>query len=141
MAIFKEWKRESGRMVYVADDTTLADGRATGRWRAQVYLGRHPETGAARFKSKLFGKKKEAEKWEREERGKVDTGVTGPSETKDTLTAYLRDTWLPWYATQVRGIYNAEKVLAKWIFRRQPGTPHLGDRELVKLKATDFTKL
>ncbi len=39
------------------------DGKPTGRWEVQIYLGRHPATGKPRFVSKTFAREKEATTW------------------------------------------------------------------------------
>src|SRR5713101_7032878 len=93
------------------------DGKPTGRWYAQIYLGRHPETGKARFIAKTFDREKEAKEWVTKMEGQRDEGLYRPTTTKVTFADYLRDAWLPSYATQVRSTYNLEKTLGKWILR------------------------
>ena len=113
----------------------------TGRWCAQVYLGRHPATGKARMESKTFATRTEARTWATNIEGQRNTGLYRPTLAKGTLARYLRETWLPMYRTQVRSTYNIETVLGKWIFRAQPDTPHLGHIPLRKLTVADFDRL
>ena len=117
------------------------DGKPTGRWYAQIYLGRHPETGKPRFIAKTFDRETDAVQWARSLEGQRDEGLYRPTTTKVTLGGYLRDAWLPSYATQVRSTYNIEKTLGKWILNPQPDTPFLGRIELRKLTVSDFDKL
>src|SRR5262245_58245511 len=93
------------------------------RWYAQLYLGRHPDTKKVRFVSKTFRNKKEAEAWVTNMQKDRNDGVLRPTTTKITLAEFLRDTWLPNYATQVRSIYNTSKTLGKWILTPQSDTP------------------
>ncbi len=119
-------------------------GRHKRRWRAQVYLGKHPETGGARFKTAIKATRDEAEKWARKYEVKRDDGVVKPTLTKSTLTQYLRDVWLPMHRNKVRSTYSTEKILGKWIFLTSKETPdvvRLGDRKLTSLEAADFNKL
>lgn len=117
----------------------------TGRWYVAIYLGKHPETGKARFVGKQFGKgagqKKEAEAWAKKLEVQRDEGLYKPSLTKATLASYLLDTWLPIYRKQVRSTYTTETVLNKWIVTPQPNTPFLGAKLLRKLTVSDFDKL
>jgi integrase len=117
------------------------DGKPTGRWYAQIALGRHPETGTHRFISKTFAREKDAKDWATKLEGQRNDGLYQPTMTKATLATYLRDTWLPAYATQVRSIYNIEKTLGKWVLRPRPNTPFLGRLALRKLTVNDFDKL
>jgi integrase len=119
----------------------LKDQKPTGRWYAQIYLGRHPETGKHRFISKTFARQKEAQAWARSLESQRDEGLYRPTTTKVTLATYLRDTWLPLYRTQVRSTYNIEKTLGKWVLRPQPNTPFLERIALRKLTVSDFDKL
>jgi integrase len=113
----------------------------TGRWYAQVYLGRHPETGKHRFQSKTFDRRKDASDWATQIEGQRNQGLYRPSLSKLTLESYLRDSWLPMYRTQVRSTYTIEKVLGKWICKPQPNTPYLGRIALRKLAVSDFDRL
>ena len=117
----------------------------TGRNYAQIYLGRHPETGKHRFVGKTFGKgkkgKTEAEAWAKKLEVQRDDGLYSPSLAKATLAGYLMDTWLPMHRTQVRSTYSDEKTLGKWICRPQPEIPFLGTKSLRKLTVGDFDKL
>lgn len=113
----------------------------TGRWYAQIFLGKNAETGKHRFVSKTFAKQKEADEWAKKLEVQRDEGLYRPSLAKATLAGYLTDTWLPMYRTQVRSTYTVEKVLGKWICRPQPETPFLGSKSLRKLTVADFDKL
>src|SRR5688500_4452815 len=95
----------------------------TGRWPAQVLLGRHPATGGRRYKAKNFRTKAEAEAWAKKLEVDRDAGVVRPTLSKATFADWLRDSWLPMYRTQVRSVYTVEKALGKWICRPQPDTP------------------
>jgi integrase len=126
MATFREIKRKSGI-----------------RHVAQVYLGTDPATDAPKNENKSFRTLKDAEQWARSIEVKKDKGTYRPTITKSTFAHYLRDTWLPFYASQVRSTYNAEKVLGKWIINAEPklGVPLLGRVPLRTLTAQEFTKL
>lgn len=113
----------------------------TGRWSAQLYLGRDPQTGRTRWQSKSFATRKEAQEWARRLETQRDDGAYRPTLSKATFADYLRDTWLPMYRRQVRSTYNTEKTIGKWIFRPQPETPFLGRIPLRQLTASDFSKL
>jgi integrase len=115
----------------------------TGRWYAQIYLGKHPDTGKHRFVSKTFGKGKqsEAKEWAKKLEVDRDEGLYQPTLTKATFASYLTDVWLPMHRKQVRSTYTVETILRKWIFTPQPGTPFLGAKPLRKLTVGDFDKL
>jgi hypothetical protein len=111
-------------------------------WDAVVYLGRHPATGKPLPKQESFPTEKEAQQWARKLEGQRDEGYR-PATTKMTLAAYLRDTWLPNYRTQVRNTYNLEKTLGKWVLNPPPtlaGMPALGGIALRKLTVGDFNR-
>lgn len=112
-----------------------------GRWYAQIFLGKNPETGKCRFVSKTFDCKKAAKEWANKTEVQKDEGLYRPSLAKATLAGYLMDTWLPMHRTQVRSTYTIEMVLRKWICRPQPDTPFLGKKALRKLTVADFDKL
>lgn len=120
---------------------SIRQNAKTGRWVAQVYLGRHPESGKHRFESKTFARRKEALEWATALEGQRNQGVYRPSVSKLTLGDYLQAEWLPRYETQVRSTYTVEKVLAKWIMTPQPETPFLGRIPLRKLTVHDFDRL
>jgi integrase len=113
----------------------------TGHWEAQIFLGKHPETGKARFVTKTCDSKKDAAEWVNKIEVQKAEGLCRPALAKVTLAAYLIDTWLPRYHTQVRSTYTVEMVLRKWICRPQPDTPFLGNKLLRKLTVADFDKL
>lgn len=115
----------------------------SGRYRAEIYLGKDTATGKGRTTGQTFDTEKEAEKWARTIEVKRDVGQYRPTLTKATLSDYLRSTWLPMYGTQVRSTYNAEKVIGKWILNADGklGVPLLGGAALRKLTASDFTRL
>lgn len=114
---------------------------AKGRWVAQIYLGRHPDSGKVRFISKTFPRQKEAEGWAKRLEAQRDDGLYRPSLTRMSFADYLRDIWLPLYSTQVRSAYTVEKVLGKWILRPQADVPFLGRIPLRKLSVGDFDRL
>jgi integrase len=126
MATFRDIKRKGGI-----------------RHVAQVYLGVNPTTRQPKNFSKTFATLKEAEQWARSIEVKRDNGTYRPTVTKGTLAQYLANTWLPFYSSQVRSTYNAEKVLGKWIINAAPtlGVPLLGRVPLRNLTAADFTAL
>jgi integrase len=113
----------------------------TGRWSAQIYLGRDPATGKTRWESKRFDAKKDAQVWAGKLETQRDDGAYRPSVSKATFADYVRNTWLPMYGTQVRSVYNTEKTLGKWLFRAQPETPAIGRIPLRRLTASDFDRL
>lgn len=113
----------------------------TGRWSAQLYLGRDPQTGKTRWQSKSFATRKEAQEWARRLETQRDDGAYRPTLSKATFADYVRDTWLPMYRRQVRSTYTLERTLDKWIFRPQPETPFLGRVPLRKLTPADFNNL
>jgi len=115
--------------------------KRSGRFIAQIYLGRDPATGKTRWQSKTFAARKDAKEWARKLETQRDEGAYRPTLSKATFADYLRDTWLPMYRRQVRSTYNTEKTIAKWIFRPQPETPFLGRIPLRRLSPTDFNKL
>lgn len=125
-------------------DPATGNRTPTGRWEALVYLGRDPETRKTRWRSQSFAREGDAIAWAKKLEVQRDDGSYRPSLTKLTLTAYLRDKWLPMYRTQVRSTYTIEKVLGKWVFftaKEQPKVPFLGDKPLHKLTVSDFDKL
>ena len=61
------------------------DGKRTGRWYAQINLGRHPETGKTRFVSKTFAREKEAKDWATKLEGQRNEGLYRPTMTKVDL--------------------------------------------------------
>ncbi len=122
-------------------DNLRKDGKRTGRWYAQIFLGRDPMTGKRRWLSQTFAREKQAKDWATKMEGQRNDGLYRPTTTKVTLAAYLHDTWLPSYATQVRNIYNVEKTIGKWVLNAQPDTPCLGRIALRKLTVADFDKL
>src|SRR5436190_22767 len=61
------------------------DGKRTGRWYAQINLGRHPETGKTRFVSKTFAREKEAKEWATKLEGQRNEGLYRPRMTKGEL--------------------------------------------------------
>lgn len=130
-------------MAAIRDLSKDAKGNPTGRsgWCAQIYLGRHPETGKPRFETKTFRREKEAQAWARQLEGKRDEGTYQPTVSKVTLAEYLTETWLPAERTQVRSTYNLEKTLGKWVLRPQKDTPFLGHLALRKLTVNDFDRL
>src|SRR5712692_2527384 len=111
----------------------MKNGKWTGKWHAQIYLGRHPETGKPKFLPKTFSREKEMKDWVTKMEGQKNDGLVGPTTTKVPFGTYLTTVWLPSYATQVRSIYNIQKTLEKWILRPQPNTPFLGRIPLSKL--------
>src|SRR6266852_5586971 len=119
----------------------MKNGKWTGKWHAQIYLGRHPETGKPKFLPKTFSREKDMKDWVTEMEGQKNDGLVGPATTKVAFGTYLTTVWLPSYATQVRSTYNIEKTLGKWILRPQPDTPFLGRIPLSKLSVHDFDKL
>ncbi len=114
---------------------------AKGNWTAQIYLGRHPETGKVRFTSKTFKLQKEAESWAKRLETQREDGLVRASLTRVILASYVSD-WLRLYATQVRDgtAYTAEKVLGKWIINPPPNVPFLGRIALRKLTVSDFDR-
>lgn len=115
----------------------------SGRWNVDVYLGKDPATGQPRTTGQTFDSKREAEDWRDAIKVKKANGQYRPTLTKATLAGYLRDTWLPFYESQVRSTYNTAMALGKWIINAEPklGVPLLGRVLLRNLKAQDFTKL
>jgi integrase len=117
----------------------------SGRWRAEIQLGRDPVTGKRRSMGATFDSPEEARNWKRATTVKKDEGTIGPMLSKATLADYLRGTWLPFYAKKARSVtvYNAEKVLGKWILNTTPelGVPLLGRIPLRRLTARNFTAL
>lgn len=115
----------------------------SGRHRAEIYLGKDPATGKGRTTGQTFDTKDAAKVWARSIEVKRDDGQYRPTVTKATLAHYLRDTWLKFYASQVRSTYNAEKVLGKWFINADSKleVPLLGRIALRKLTASDFTSL
>jgi integrase len=121
----------------ILDETT----KKPIRWYAQISLGRHPVTKRHRFVSKTCRLKKDVEDWVTMMQGERKAGFVRATTTKVTLATYLRDTWLPTYATQVRNIYNVEKTVGKWLLTPQPDTPFLGCIALRDLVVHDFDQL
>jgi integrase len=118
------------------------DGKRTGRWYAQIYLGRNPATGKPRFVSKTFAREKEAKEWASNMESERGKGLHKPStDPKVKLAGFLRDMWLPSYRTQVSSTYNIEKTLGKWIYKVRPDIPFLGRITLKDLTVTDFDNL
>jgi integrase len=112
------------------------------RWYGQINLGRHPVTKKPRFISKTCRLKTDVEAWVTQMQGDRHAGrLRATTDTKLTLAEYLQQTWLPNYATQVRNIYNVEKVVGKWLLTPRPDTPFLGCLRLRNLTAKDFTNL
>jgi len=59
------WTKRNGKPLkvrYEGPDTDLSDGRRTGRWRVQVYIGE----GTTRTKSAIKDSLPNAKKWARE---------------------------------------------------------------------------
>lgn len=113
------------------------------RYIAQVYLGVDPATGKPKNDTKTFLTKADAEAWVSQTKVDKKKGLRRPTITKANLASYLRETWIPFYASQVRSTYNAEKVLGKWIINADTKTrvPLLGRVSLRDLSAQDFTRL
>lgn len=111
------------------------------RWETQVYLGMDEVSGKKKFTSRTFATRKEGEVWAAKMEGARDDGSYRPTLGRVTFADYLSDNWLPMYRTQVKGTYNTEKTLGKWILRPQPNTPFLGKVQLTKLTASHFDKL
>jgi integrase len=111
------------------------------RWYAQVYLGKHPETRKHRFEGKTFTRTKDATDWATNIEAQRNQGLYRPTLTKVTVAAYLKESWLPMYRTQVRSTYTIEKVLGRWIFNPRPDIPFLGRIALRKLTVADFDRL
>lgn len=119
---------------------TDATGKTVG-WEAQILLGRDPVTKKKRFTSHRAPLKGDAVAWAESLQTDRRDGKVRPTTKKVTLAEYLRQTWLPNYATQVRNIYNVEKTLGKWVLTPQPDTPFLGWRPLLELAGEDFNHL
>lgn len=115
--------------------------KRTGHFEARIFLGRHPVSGKPLFESKTFDRKSDATDWATEQEAQRNRGSYQPTSLRITFAEYLRDRWLPVYASQVRNAYNVERVVDKWIFRPQPNVPALGGKALRKLRVADFDKL
>jgi integrase len=66
--------------------------RRGDRWVARVYLGRHPDTGRAKWSFSTYRTQKEAKRAEAEVRTRLHKG-TYVAASRQTVAAYLRD-WL-----------------------------------------------
>lgn len=108
-------------------------------WDAVVYLGRHPTTGKPQLKQKSFATEREARRWATSQKADLDNGLR-PATSNITFAAYVRDSWLPTYRTQVRSSYNLEKTLGKWVLTGQQGMPPLGGVPMRKLTVDHFDK-
>ncbi len=115
--------------------------KRSGHFEARIFLGRHPVSGKPLFESKTFDRKSDATEWATEQEAQRNRGSYQPTSLRITFAEYLRDRWLPVYASQVRNAYNVERVVDKWIFRPQPNVPALGGKALRKLTVADFDKL
>ena len=113
----------------------------TGRYCAQIYLGRDPVTHKTRWESKTFDREKDADQWAKALEVKRDDGKYKPTVSTATFADFLRETWLPAHSEQVRSSYNTEKTISKWILRPQSDTPFLGPVKLRSLTVDHFDKL
>src|SRR6266568_7592929 len=120
---------------------TFRKVKTTGHFEARIFLGRHPVSSKPLFESKTFHRKSDATEWATEQEAQRNRGNYQPTSLRITFAEYLRDRWLPVYASQVRNAYNVERVVDKWIFRPQPNVPALGGKPLRKLAVADFDKL
>jgi integrase len=114
---------------------------ANGRWSAQIYLGKNPETGKTRWETKAFDTRKAAVEWARKLETQRDEGAYRPTVSTATFADFLRKTWLPMYRRKARSAYSSEKTVEKWICRPQPETPYLGRIPLRKLSVSHFDAL
>jgi integrase len=115
--------------------------KPSGHFEVRISLGRHPVNGKSLFESKTFHRRSDATEWATQQAAQRNRGGYQPTSLRITFAEYLRDRWLPVYASQVRNAYNVERVVDKWIFRTQPNVPALGGKALRKLTVADFDKL
>lgn len=116
-----------------------------GRWRIQVYLGRHPETHKHQFKSETFDTLKEAEKWARKYETRKDNNEQFTAD-KRTLAEYLTE----WLALKERGavadrngkkkrigprtLDDYRRLLTDWVLKpKSPDLPLTGRARLDKV--------
>jgi integrase len=121
-----------------------ANGRMirTGRWSAQIYLGKDPATGKTRWESKTFATRKAAKDWANKLEVQRTDGAYRPTVSKATFADYLLRTWLPSYRRRrPRSAYNTERTLTKWIITPNSDTPYLGKIPLRQLTVQHFDDL
>lgn len=110
----------------------------TGRWQAQVYLGKDPATGKPVFRSKTKDTRAQVASWAREAEAERDAGTVATraqahaTEGRLTVGDYWRDTVLPW-RRQHREPASVKNNLSSWTHLAEA----FGSRPLVAVRRAE----